>query len=142
MSFSTKRPLRFGDCDPSGIAYFPSYLNILVDVLEEFFATLGFPWSELIAERKIGTPTVTLDLEFLRPGLHGMALEFTLQVRAVGRASLDLDHTVASGGETLWTAKQRLVATSLDTHRSCPWPHDLRAALLAQVEAPVEGGAA
>ncbi|MGH6805572.1 MAG: acyl-CoA thioesterase, partial [Ensifer adhaerens] len=30
--YRTKRPLRFGDCDPSGIAYFPSYLNILVGV--------------------------------------------------------------------------------------------------------------
>lgn len=135
MSFSATRRLSFGDCDPSGIAYFPSYLHILVGVLEEFFATLGFPWPELINDRKIGTPTVTLDLRFVRPGLHGVMLHFTLRVRAVGRASLDLDHTVANGGETLWTAKQRLVATSLETHRSCPWPDDLRATLLARLEA-------
>ena len=47
MSFRTSRPLRFGDCDPSGIAYFPSYLNILVGVLEEFFAEIGAPWFTL-----------------------------------------------------------------------------------------------
>jgi hypothetical protein len=33
-TFSFDRELRFGDCDPSGIAYFPSYLNILNGVVE------------------------------------------------------------------------------------------------------------
>lgn len=134
MSFSAARPLRFSDCDPSGIAYFPAYLNILVSVLEEFFASLGFPWPEMIAKDRIGTPTVTLDLVFRQPGFHGMALDFSLSVRAVGRSSLDLDHRVEGAGALLWTARQRVVATSLDTHRPIPWPEPLRAALLAHLE--------
>lgn len=59
--FSVSREIRFGDCDPSGIAYFPSYLNILNGVVEEFWGGMGFPWHELIAVRKIGTPTVHLN---------------------------------------------------------------------------------
>ena len=39
--FSTVRELRFGDCDISGTAYFPAYLNILNGVNEEFWAHLG-----------------------------------------------------------------------------------------------------
>ena len=39
--FSTTRTLAFGDCDPSGIAYFPSYLDLMVGVLEAFFAEIG-----------------------------------------------------------------------------------------------------
>ena len=54
-NFSFDRELRFGDCDPSGIAYFPSYLNILNGVVEEFWAAIGFPWPGLITVRKIGT---------------------------------------------------------------------------------------
>lgn len=134
MSFSTTRPLRFGDCDPSGIAYFPRYLDILVGVLEEFFADLGAPWPAMIGERRIGTPTVRLDLTFVRPGLHGATLAFTIRIRAVGRTSLDLDHRVESAGETLWTARHRVVATSLDTHRPVAWPDDLRAALAVRLE--------
>ena len=42
-AFRTQRPLRFGDCDPSGIAYFPAYFNLLVGVVEEFFASIGSP---------------------------------------------------------------------------------------------------
>ena len=133
MTFRTSRPLRFGDCDPSGIAYFPSYLNILVGVLEEFFASIGAPWPDL-TERRIGTPTVRLDLTFVHPGLHGDLLDFQLSVRGVGRSSLDLEHSISSVGTLLWSARHRVVATSLETHKSTAWPDDIRAALEAHLE--------
>ncbi|KQY13890.1 acyl-CoA thioesterase [Rhizobium sp. Root482] len=134
MSFRTSRPLRFGDCDPSGIAYFPSYVNTLVGVLEEFFAEIGAPWKMLNTDRRIGTPTVRLDLTFVRPGFHGDQLDFALSVRGVGRSSLDLEHEVSAAGQLLWTARHRVVATSLETHTSLAWPDDLRAALETRLE--------
>ncbi|WP_269933093.1 acyl-CoA thioesterase [Aminobacter sp. HY435] len=134
MTFHTSRPLRFGDCDPSGIAYFPSYLNILVGVLEEFFASVGAPWRQLVAERRIGTPTVRLDLTFVHPGFHGDMLDFELSVRRVGRSSLDLEHKISAGNVLLWSASHSVVATSLDTHKSTAWPDDLRAALENHLE--------
>ena len=130
--FSTTRTLAFGDCDPSGIAYFPSYLDLMVGVLEAFFAEIGHPWPQMISDQRIGTPTVTLDLTFERPGLHGDVLIFHLDVTAVGRSSLDLSHRIEREGEVLWRASQRIVATSLDTHRAIPWPDDLRQALAAR----------
>jgi len=128
-TFSTTRTLAFGDCDPSGIAYFPSYLDLMVGVMEAFFADIGHPWPKLVGEQRIGTPTVTLDLTFEKPGFHGDEMTFHLDVAAVGGASLDLVHRVERKGEVLWRAKQRIVATSLETHRAIPWPDDLREAL-------------
>lgn len=133
MAFRTSRPLRFGDCDPSGIAYFPSYLNILAGVLEEFFGSVGFSWKALI-EQGIGTPTVRLDLTFVHPGFHGDRLDFELGVRRVGRSSLDLEHRISAAGTLLWSASHRVVATSTETHKSIPWPDDLRAALEHHLE--------
>lgn len=132
--FRTTRPLRFGDCDPSGIAYFPSYLNILVGVLEEFFATAGMPWSVLIAERRIGTPTLKLDLTFLKPGLHGDLMDFSIRVVRMGNSSMDLEHEVSSRGDILWKASHRIVATSLETHKSVSWPDDIRTAFMPYLE--------
>ena len=132
--FSTSRPLNFGDCDPSGIAYFPSYLNILVGVLEEFFASIGSPWPAMITERRIGTPTLRLDLTFVKPGFHGDRLDFTLRVVRIGNSSIDLDHAVSSSGGVLWKASQRLVATDLDTHKARAWPDDMRAAFMLHLE--------
>jgi 4-hydroxybenzoyl-CoA thioesterase len=134
MAYTTSRRLNFGDCDPSGIAYFPSYLNILVGVYEEFFETLGFAWPELINERKLGLPTVTLDLAFKNPGFHGDFMDFTVTIVRVGNSSVDLVHEVRSEDRLLWTAKQRLVLTSHETHKALPWPDDMRIALTQHLE--------
>lgn len=134
MAYTTTRRLNFGDCDPSGIAYFPSYLHILVGVYEEFFESLGFPWPEMINERKLGFPTVTLDLTFINPGLHGDRMDFSLKLARLGNSSLDLEHEVRAGDRLLWTARQRLVLTSHETNKACPWPDDLRLALTQHLE--------
>jgi len=134
MAFTTTHPLRFGQCDPSGIAYFPAYLDLLVGVLEEFFGSIGMPWSEMFGKRRIACPTVRLDLTFRKPGFHGDQLDFQLIVRRVGRSSLDLDHQVSTGGAVLWTAKHTIVATNLDTTKATAWPDDIRAALAACLE--------
>ncbi len=134
--FTITKPLRFGDCDPSGIAYFPSYLNILVGVLEDFFASLGFPWRTMNDELRMSVPTVRLDLTFESPGFQGDVLDFALAVRAIGRASLDLEHTVSARDTVLWTARHRIVAASIDTNASLAWPDDIRAALTQQLETP------
>ena len=48
VSFTTDRMLNFGDCDISGTAYYPAYLNILNGVIEEFWTKIGFPWHEIV----------------------------------------------------------------------------------------------
>lgn len=138
MAFEVSRPLRFGDCDPAGIAYFPAYLDILVGVVEEFFAAIGAPWPTLGREWDIAVPTVRLDLTFSRPGLHGDVMDFSLHVAAVGGSSLDLVHEVRVGETLIWSATQRLVATSTTSHTAMRWPNDIRAGLMAHLEpAPV-----
>ncbi|MCK1392438.1 thioesterase family protein [Bradyrhizobium sp. 1] len=133
-SFSFDRELRFGDCDPSGIAYFPSYLNILNGVVEEFWAGIGFPWPELITIRKIGTPTVHLTCDFSRPSKFGDVLSFELGISKVGGSSLHLGHVISGADGVRWRAHQILAATSLVDHRAIPWPDDVRAALVAHLQ--------
>ena len=134
-NFSFDRALRFGDCDPSGIAYFPSYLNILNGVVEDFWAGLGFPWPELITARKIGTPTVHLACDFSRPSMFGDLLTFDLRIIKVGGSSLHLDHVISGANGMRWRARQILAATSLVDHHAIPWPDDIRAALTVHVSA-------
>lgn len=132
--FETTRVLNFGDCDPSGIAYYPSYLNHLNSVIEEFFGKAGTPWSQMIRDLRIGTPTLRLDLTFERPGFHGDVMTFAIRLVAMGGSSMDLEHTVSANGETLWSARHRLVATSLETHRSIQWPDEIRAGFAPYLE--------
>ena len=119
-AFSFNREVRFGDCDPSGIAYFPAYLNILNGVVE--WTVIGFSWLDLMVARGIATPTVHIDCDFVRPSRFGACRGRGLRVRVV-----------ASTDAIRWRARQVLVATSMSTRRPLSWPDDVRDTLVRQV---------
>jgi 4-hydroxybenzoyl-CoA thioesterase len=133
-ALETRRPLRFGDCDPSGIAYFPSYLDMLAGVLEELFAAAGAPFPHLMRERGLGPPTVKLECGFERPGFHGDELHWRVSVARIGGSSADIHYEVRARGERLWQARQTIVLTDLSTHKATPWPADIRAGLKTFME--------
>lgn len=129
-AFVAERPVRFSDCDPSGIMFYPCCLIMLNSVVEDWWAHLGKPWKSLIMERRMGTPTTHLDTIFSAPSAFGDTVAFHLHVESIGKSSLVLHHIITGPDQKhRWRARQRLVATSLDTHRSIPWPDDIRAAI-------------
>lgn len=131
--FRTKRMLHFGDCDISGTAYFPSYLNILNGVNEEFWAHIGYPWHKIIWEERWGTPTVHISSDFSSPSFFGDELEFELTVVRVGRSSVTVHHEISCEGKRRWSSTQVLAASDLDKHCSIPWPEGVKAKLLSLV---------
>jgi 4-hydroxybenzoyl-CoA thioesterase len=132
--FETARMLNFGDCDISGTAYFPSYLNILNGVIEEFWSHIGYPWHEIIWNERWGTPTVHLSCDFSKPSFFGDRLIFRLTVTKVGKSSVKIDHTVHCGEEQRWSGHQVLAASWLEQHTSMQWPENVRAKLLSFLE--------
>ncbi len=130
--------LYFGDCDLTGTAYYPSYLNILNGVNEEFWADLGYPWQKIIREERWGTPTVHLSCDFSSPSFFGDELEFQLTVTRVGRSSVTVHHDISCKGQKRWSSTQVLAASDLDKHRSIPWPDDVKKSLLSLLLKPEE----
>jgi 4-hydroxybenzoyl-CoA thioesterase len=127
-AYVTTRAVRFGDCDPAGIAYYPRCLDLLNGVVEDWFTSLGHPWTDLVVRRRMGVPTVHLEVDFRAPARLGDRLEFTLVVERVGTSSLRLAHRVCCGDTLLWQTSQVLVSASLADHRALAWPDDLRVA--------------
>ena len=127
--FTTRRMLHFGDCDIAGTAYFPSYLNILNGVNEEFWAHIGFPWHHIIWNERWGTPTVHISCDFSKPSFFGDELHFTLKVTRVGRSSVTVHHDISCEGEKRWASTQVLAASDLDKHTSIVWPEPVKAVL-------------
>jgi 4-hydroxybenzoyl-CoA thioesterase len=138
VSFTTDRMLNFGDCDISGTAYYPSYLNILNGVVEEFWTWIGYPWHKIIWLERWGTPTVHLSCNFSKPSFFGDKLTFRLTVTKVGRSSVTLDHAIYCGDELRWTVNQVLAASWLDKHTSMAWPDDVRTKLMSFLDGEVE----
>ena len=133
--FEATRVLRFGDCDPAGIAYYPRYFDLLNGVVEDWWISMGVPWKILVGERRIGLPTVRFEVDFRAPAFLEDELRFSLSIKRIGGKSVELEHVVQRGATTLWQCAQTLVVTSLDSHRSIPWPDDLRSALVSFQEA-------
>ena len=127
--FTADRTLRFGDCDLSGTAYYPAYLNLLNGVVEDFWTSLGWPWHTTITQEGWGTPTVHLTCDFTKPSRMGDLLTFGLTVVKIGRSSLRLHHTIHCADELRWTAEQVLAACRISTYQPVPWPPEVRAKL-------------
>jgi 4-hydroxybenzoyl-CoA thioesterase len=138
-AFSARRRVRFADCDPAGIVFFPQYFVLLNGVVEQWFDEgLGVPYAALIGERRTGLPTVRLEADFTAVSRHGDDLVFGIAIERLGRSSLALQHHVACGDALRLRARQVLVCTDLHTHRPQALPDDLRRALSAH--ALPEGG--
>jgi len=123
--------VRFADCDPAGIVFFPRYCEMLNTCIEDWFTFgLGIPYAGLIGERRTGVPTARLECDFRAPSRHGETLAQHISIEHLGRSSMVVHVDFRGDDGVLRVAfRQVLVCTSLETHRSQPWPDDARSAL-------------
>lgn len=122
----------FGDCDPAGIVFFPQYMVMFNGLLEDWFTdALGVPYGPLIQQRRIGTPTVSLQCDFTAISRMGDEVTLGLTVLRIGGASFGLSLGCRCGSEERVRMTQALVTTDMDTHRPVPIPDDIRDAMAA-----------
>jgi 4-hydroxybenzoyl-CoA thioesterase len=122
--------VRFADCDPAGIVFFPQYLVMLNTLHERWFTeALGVPYHDYIGQRRLGLPTVRLECDFTAVSKLGDRLRQRLSVAKLGRTSLELAAEFDCAGQLRARFRQVLVCTSLATHKSHPLPDDLRAGM-------------
>lgn len=130
-TFRKQHKIRFSECDPAGIVFYPMYFVMFNDLLEAWIDEIlpdGF--HGLIGERRIGTPTVHLDVSFKAVSRMGDPVWLSLEVQRLGRTSLTVTwDCIGEDGVVRLSTTQTLVLTSLDTHRPIPIPDDLRAAI-------------
>jgi 4-hydroxybenzoyl-CoA thioesterase len=128
--FEVEDTIRFAQCDPAGIVFFPQYLVMLNTLHERWFTeALGVPYHEYIGTQRMGLPTVRLECDFTAISHHGDQLRQRLAVAKLGRTSLELAVEFVGDGELRARFRQVLVCTSLATHKSHPLPDGLRAAM-------------
>ncbi len=135
IAFEARRRVRFADCDPAGIVFFPQYFVMLNTLVEQWFDEgLGIGYADFIGQRRCGLPTVRLEADFTAVSRHGELLTQRLFVERLGHSSLVLRHEYSGGDELRLRVRQVLVCTSLATHRSQPLPDDVRAAMAPLLE--------
>jgi 4-hydroxybenzoyl-CoA thioesterase len=137
MPFSTLITVRFGDCDPAGLVYYPALFHYCHAAMEEFFAArCGVSYPRLVAESRLGFPTVNARAEFDAPFVYGDVVEAEVFLSRVGRSSATFEYRLRRAGEPEVRARATLVqvAMNLNTRRPVEIPDALRAAFTKEVD--------
>jgi 4-hydroxybenzoyl-CoA thioesterase len=133
--FRRERQIRFSDCDPAGIVFYPQYFVMFNGLVEDWIDALGIGYQHLVIERRVGLPTVRLEAEFRAVSRMGDRVVLSLAVERLGGRSIALQLRCSGvGGDIRMELRQVLVTTSLDTHRAIDIPSDLRSAIARSVD--------
>ena len=85
--------VRFGECDPAGVVYFPVFFDWFHQAMEGWFeAALGIPYGEVL--QTIGFPAVHTEADFKRPCRISEVLSVDLSVGELRSKSLRLQYRV------------------------------------------------
>ena len=86
--FCHHRIVRFGECDPAGVAYYPEFFNWFHQAMEACFEEyLGVPYAQMI--ETIGFPAVQTSAEFRKPVPVGATLDVEVCIERLGRSSIE-----------------------------------------------------
>jgi 4-hydroxybenzoyl-CoA thioesterase len=126
--FETDVLVRFRDCDPAGIVFYPRYLEMFNNLIEDWFRDgLQVSFTDLVVSHNWGIPTVHLNVDFAKPSQMGETLHAGMAVRRIGRSSIHLELLFQGpDGSTRVRGKVVLVLTDLSKHQAIEIPADLR----------------
>ncbi|MGH9758731.1 MAG: acyl-CoA thioesterase [Candidatus Acidiferrales bacterium] len=121
--------MRFADCDPAGIVFYPRYFEMFNDLVEDWCSEgLQHSFTEIVTRRGWGLPTVHTEVDFAAPSVFGETLSSSLSVSAIGASSMTLQIALRGPeGEERVRGTIVLVLIDRKLHRPIAIPDDLRA---------------
>ncbi len=116
--FIKTEKIRFKHVDYAGIVFYPRFLEMLNDLVEDWFEeALDRPFSEI--HETNGIPTVDLKVQFKNAARLGQVLQKKLWVKNIGFASLLCGFEfVDEMGKTTLSGEVTLVNVSINENRN------------------------
>jgi 4-hydroxybenzoyl-CoA thioesterase len=131
MSFEKPHRIRFADCDPAGMVFYPRYFEMINGTIEDWFDDgLGYGFQQMIVEDGFGVPAAHIDVDFKAASRLDDQLVFALTVIDVGRSSIKLTISARCGEETRLIAQMVLVYINSAKHAPARLPDALKAKML------------
>jgi 4-hydroxybenzoyl-CoA thioesterase len=125
--------VRFAHCDPAGMVFFPRYMEMFNDLVEDWCREkLQISFAEMHFERGWGLATAHLDVDFVAPSYLGEELSASLEVRKIGTSSVQLDIALrgVEGGLRV-RGQMVLVMIDMKSKRARALPNDVRSRIAA-----------
>ena len=85
--------VHWGDCDPAGIIFYPTYFRWMDAATWAFMASVGYT-PQRMREEHLAMPLVGADCEFLAPARHGDRCEVRSLIARFGGASFAVSHEI------------------------------------------------
>lgn len=118
MSFRCRIPVRFGDIDQAGIAYYPTLFDHCHVAFEEFWErAIGIPYPKVLNKDRLGFPTVHLEADFVRPLRFGDSLSVEVTVLTLGRSSVVFRYRASVKGKRAFEVRGTTVCVDMRTFR-------------------------
>ena len=127
-SFQTQVLVRFADCDPAGIVFYPRFLEMFNNLVEDWCsAGLNFSFDDIVMKNGWGLPTVHLEADFVEPSRLGEVLTAKLFVRSLGTSSIKAD-ILLCGPDGAERVRGKVVLVLMDrrSRRALAFPENLR----------------
>jgi len=102
--------IRWGDCDPAGIIFYPRYLEIFDNAVAALFErALGITKHKMFEAYEFdGWPLVRTHLRFIKPTRYGDDVEVQTGIK-FGRSSFDIEHRLSLKGELCVECEEKRV---------------------------------
>lgn len=115
MPFSRCYPIRFGDIDHAGIAFYPALLRLCHDAFEDSWAHgMGRPYQSVCDDAHLGFPAVHIDADFTAPLRYGNDVEIVVSVTRVGTKSVTWRYQFVRQPDGVAAAELRVTTAAVD----------------------------
>ena len=125
--------IRFGDCDPAGIVFFPRYHRWMDAASLHFFMSCGVPpWHELETSTGIiGTPLLEHHARFVKSATYGEQLTISSTITEWREKTFVQKHTVTRGEDLICESSETRIFCVRDANdkrriRGIAVPADIR----------------
>jgi 4-hydroxybenzoyl-CoA thioesterase len=136
--FAMTRKIRFSECDPAGIVFYPEFFRMFNDLFEDWMETaIGVDFSAQFAEHQRMFPLVHVEVDFKQPRNMGQLFRLVLVLTALGRSSIHYAIIGFDGDDpTQEILRGRFITcmASKVNRKSLPLPDDMRPAMEAYLE--------
>lgn len=92
--------VHWGDCDPAGIIFYPTYFRWMDAATWAFVSSVGYG-AKRMREEHLAMPLVSADCQFLAPAQHGDRCEVRSRIARFGSASFVVAHDVVRADGTM-----------------------------------------
>jgi len=127
--------IRWGDCDPAGIIFYPRYFEIFDNATAALFErALGITKFEMFSAYEFaGWPLVQTQARFLKPTRFGDDVTIDSSI-TFGRSSFEVEHRLSLAGDLCAECREKRVWIVRDAHNAIK-SHPIPEAVLAKFKA-------